>query len=132
MRSVVTLVIGLLMGALLTVIAVNSLRKGTAYPNGVMAVMSAQMGHMDTQVKAKACTAADLEAHITTLVALGNDLEPAFLPTADDAAFSRYASDYRLAVEGAAAASLADCEQASKALNEISATCKSCHQQFKG
>jgi cytochrome c556 len=131
MRSVVTLVIGLLVGALLTVIALNNLRRGTAYPNGVMAVMAAQMGQLDRQVKAKACSAADLEAPLGTLLALGNDLEPAFLPTADDAAFSRYAGDYRTAVERAAGASPARCEDATAALDAISAACKACHQQFK-
>ena len=132
MRSVVALIIGLLMGAMLTVVAVNSLRKGTAYPNGVMAVMSAQMGQLDARIKAEACSALDLEANLGTLVALGNDLEPAFLPTPDDAAFSQYASDYRSAVEAAAATAPASCDDASKSLNAISATCKACHQQFKG
>lgn len=132
MRSVVTLVLGLVVGAMLTVIALNSLRKGTAYPNGVMAVMSAQMGQLDARLKAKTCAGPDLEANLGTLAALGNDLEPAFLPTPDDAAFSRYASDYRAAVDAAMAAAPADCEAASKALNAISATCKACHQQFKG
>lgn len=132
MRSVVTLVLGLVVGAMLTVIALNSLKKGTAYPNGVMAVMSAQMGLLDARLKAKACAGPDLEANLGTLAALGNDLEPAFLPTPDDAAFSRYASDYRAAVDAAMAAAPADCEAASKALNAISATCKACHQQFKG
>lgn len=132
MRSVVALILGLVVGAMLTVIALNSLRKGTAYPNGVMAVMSAQMGQLDASVKAKACAAPDLEANLGTLVALGNDLEPAFLPTPDDAAFSRYASDYRAAVDAALAAAPANCDEAAKALNAISATCKACHQQFKG
>lgn len=131
MRSVVALVIGLLVGGMLTVIALNSLRKGTAYPNGVMAVMAAQMGHLDGKVKAGACHADDLATPLATLVALGNDLEPAFLPTADDAAFSTYASDYRLAVETAAAGTSLDCAKANTMLNTISASCKACHQQFR-
>jgi hypothetical protein len=131
MRSVVTLIIGLFVGAMLTVIALNSLKKGTAYPNGVMAVMSAQMGQLDGRIKAKACAGPDLEANLGTLVALGNDLEPAFLPTPDDEAFSKYASDYRAAVDAALATAPADCDAAAKSLNAISATCKACHQQFK-
>lgn len=132
MRSVVLLILGLVVGAMLTVIALNSMKKGTAYPNGVMAVMSAQMGQLDGRIKAKACGAADLEANLGTLVALGNDLEPAFLPTPDDEAFSTYAADYRAAVDAALASAPADCEAAAKSLNAISATCKACHQQFKG
>lgn len=132
MRSLVALFLGLLVGALLTVVALNSLRKGTAYPNGVMAVMSAQMGQLDRSIKANACAGPDLEANLGTLAALGNDLEPAFLPTMDDAVFSRYAGDYRAAVDAALSTPPADCGQASAALDDVSATCKACHQQFKG
>ncbi|HAI60235.1 MAG TPA: hypothetical protein DCM32_10225 [Xanthomonadaceae bacterium] len=131
MRSVVALVVGLVAGVLMTVIALNTLRKDTAYPNGVMAVMAAQMGHLDASLKAGACSADDLVTPLATLVALGNDLEPAFLPTADDAAFSALAADYRAAVASAAAGAPADCVQADTALDAISATCKACHQQFK-
>lgn len=132
MRAPVMLAVGLGLGALLTVVAMNSLRKGTAYPNGVMAVMAAQMGHLDRGIKAGACTAEDLGGHLATLQALGNDLEPAFLPTADDAQFSRFAGDYRAAVGRALAEAPRDCGEAGARLNAISATCKACHQQFKG
>jgi len=131
MRSLVALLVGLLMGVLLTVIAVNTLRKGTAYPNGVMAVMAAQMGQIDTRLKAGACSADDLAQPLLTLTALGNDLEPAFLPTADDTAFSSKSADYRAAVDAASAALPADCAQAAERFEAISATCKACHEQFK-
>ncbi len=131
MRSVVALAVGLAMGGLLTVIGMNSLRKGTAYPNGVMAVMAAQMGHLEAQRKAGACSAEDLAAPLGTLAALGNDLEPAFLPTADNAAFSALSGDYRAAVDAATGAVL-DCKQLEVKLDAISATCMACHQQFKG
>jgi tetrahydromethanopterin S-methyltransferase subunit F len=132
MRTLLALLIGLAAGVLLTVIAMNTLRKANAYPFGVMAVLAAQMGHIDRQIEARACTAADFEAPLATLVALGNDLEPAFLPTADDAAFSRYAADYRLAVESMLAAEPADCAAAERALDAVSASCQACHAQFKG
>lgn len=132
MRSVVALVIGLFAGVMLSVVAINTLRKGTAYPNGVMAVMSAQMGHLDRSLKSGACSSDDLAVPLATLMALGNDLEPAFLPTADDALFSALAADYRAAVEAAAERAPADCAQADATLDAIGATCTACHQQFKG
>lgn len=131
MRSVMILLAGLLTGALLTLIAVNSLSKGTAYPNGVMAVMAAQMGQLDGKLKAGACSADDLAQPLLTLMALGNDLEPAFLPTADDNAFSSQSADYRAAVDSASTALPTDCTQASEQIEAISLTCKACHQQFK-
>jgi len=132
MRSLVTLLVGLAAGVLLTVIAMNTLRKATAYPVGVMAVMAAQMGQIDRQIEAGACAAEDFEAPLATLVALGNSLEPAFLPTADDAAFSRHAADYRLAVERMLATPPTDCGEATQALDTVSASCQACHAQFKG
>jgi len=132
MRFLVTLLVGLAAGILLTVIAMNTLRKATAYPVGVMAVMAAQMGHIDRQIETQACAVEDFEAPLSTLVALGNSLEPAFLPTADDAAFSRYAADYRLAVERMLATPPTDCGSAVQALDAVSASCQACHAQFKG
>ena len=43
MRSLILVLIGFFLGAAVTLIGMNALRKGTAYPNGVMAVMGAQM-----------------------------------------------------------------------------------------
>jgi len=131
MRSLIALLVGVFMGGMLTVVALNSLRKGTAYPNGLMAVMTAQMGQLDEQVKAKSCNAEALAPNLATLAALGNDIEPAFMPTGDDARFSSLAGDYRAAVGLAISAASADCEAASTALNAISVTCKACHQEFK-
>jgi len=131
MRALVTLIIGLVAGVLFTVIAMNTLRKGTAYPNGVMAVMSAQLGQLDQRLKAEACGKDDLAGNLQTLAALGNDIEPAFLPTADDVMFSTYAGDYRAAVDRALAVPAASCADADKALDAINATCTACHTQFK-
>ena len=106
--------------------------QGTAYPNGVMAVMSAQMGALGQSLKQNRCAATDLLPRLQTLRHLGNDLEPAFLPTQDDERFVRYASDLRAAVDAALAAPPSDCAAAGVALNRIGGTCKACHDDFKG
>lgn len=131
MRSVVALIIGLLMGAMLTVVAVNSLRKGTAYPNGVMAVMSAQMGALNDSVKQNRCAATDLTPRLQTLRHLGNDLEPAFLPTQDDERFIAHSSEFRAALDAALAAPPSDCAAAGVALDRIKNGCQACHGDFK-
>lgn len=131
MRTVLGLAVGLLVGVLVATMVLNNLRKQSAYPHGVMAVMAAQMGRMNRLLKDKACRAEDLQAPLATLAALGNDLEPAFLPTADDIQFSRYASDFRAATGKALAAEPADCAAADALLDGIGSTCGACHQQFK-
>lgn len=132
MRSLILLLIGLFVGAACSLVAVSALRQGTAFPNGVMAVMSAQMGALNQSLKQNRCAATDLLPRLQTLRHLGNDLEPAFLPTQDDERFIRYASDLRAAVDAALAAPPADCAAAGVALNRIGGTCKACHDDFKG
>ena len=131
MRSVVTLIVGLFVGALLTVIALNSLKKGTAYPNGVMAVMSAQMGALNQSLKQNRCAATDLLPRLQTLRHLGNDLEPAFLPTQDDERFIAHSSEFRAALDAALAAPPSDCAAAGVALDRIKNGCQACHGDFK-
>ncbi|HLS83265.1 MAG TPA: cytochrome c [Arenimonas sp.] len=131
MRSIILVLIGLFVGATCTLVLMNALRQGTAYPNGVMAVLSAQMGALDTSLKQNRCAASDLVPRLQTIRQLGNDLEPAFLPTQDDERFIRHASDLRAAVDAALAASPSDCAAASVVVNRIGSTCKACHDDFK-
>ncbi len=131
LKAGIALAIGLIAGILLTVMTLNNLRRGSAYPHGVMAVLSAQMERLDQRVKAKQCDQTTLMPYLKTLHQLGNDLEPAFLPTADDARFSTLAGDYRSAVETTLSEPLIDCAAANRSLDAIGATCKACHQEFK-
>jgi hypothetical protein len=132
MRSLIVGVIGLLVGALLTLITINALRQGTAYPNGVMAVMSAQMKTLDQSMRRNRCAASDLMPPLLTLRHLGNDLEPAFLPTQDDERFIAHASELRAALDAAVSTTPADCAAARVAVDRVSGGCQACHRDFKG
>lgn len=132
MRSVILFLIGLVLGAALTLVGMNALRQGTAYPNGVMAVMAAQMKAMDKSMKQNRCAATDLLPRLQTLRHLGNDIEPAFLPTQDDERFIRHATDLRAALDAALASPPSDCAAAGVAVNRIGNACQACHQDFKG
>lgn len=131
MRMLVVALVGLFLGATLTLIAMNALRKGTAYPNGVMAVMAAQMKHLGESVKQNRCTPNDLQPRLLTLRQLANDLEPAFLPTLDDQRFGERAAAMRGAVDAALADLPDNCTAAGLALDNIGRTCKDCHRDFK-
>lgn len=131
MRSLVILLIGLFVGFALTLVGMNALRKGTAYPNGVMAVMGAQVAALDNSLKQNRCAATDLTPRLQTLRHLGNDLEPAFLPTPDDDRFVQHASRLREALDAALQTPPADCTAARVAFERISEGCKACHQAFK-
>ncbi len=131
MRSLIVGVIGLLVGALCTLILMNALRQGTTYPNGVMAVMSAQMKGLNQSLKQNRCAATDLTPPLQALRHLGNDLEPAFLPTQDDERFIVHASELRAALDAALAAPPADCAAARVVVDRVNTGCQSCHREFK-
>jgi hypothetical protein len=131
MRSLILVLIGLFVGFAVTLIGMNALRKGTAYPNGVMAVMSAQMDALDSSLKQNRCAATDLTPRLQTLRHLGNDLEPAFLPTEDDERFSEHASNLRAALDAALSTPPADCAAAKVVVDKVGAGCQSCHRDFK-
>ena len=132
MRSLILVLIGLFVGAACSLVAVSALRQGTAYPNGVMAVMSAQMGALGQSLKQNRCAATDLTPPLMTLRHLGNDLEPAFLPTQDDERFVAHASELRAALDAALSAPPADCAAARVVVDRVNGGCQSCHRDFKG
>lgn len=131
MRVLVVALIGLFLGAVLTLIGMNALRKGTAYPNGVMAVMSAQMKQLGESVKQNRCSETDLQSRLLTLRQLGNDIEPAFLPTQDDERFIAHAAEMRGALDAVLADIPNECTAAGLALDKVGKTCQGCHRDFK-
>jgi len=132
MRSLILVLIGLFVGAAATLVAMNALRQGTAYPNGVMAVMAAQMKGLGGSLKQNRCAATDLTPRLQTLRHLANDLEPAFLPTQDDDRFIQHSTTLRASLDAALATPPADCAAAGVVLNRIQNGCQACHRDFKG
>jgi hypothetical protein len=123
-------VVGLVVGALCTLIAINSLHRGTAYPNAVMAMMGQQMKAMDRSIKQSRCSPADLTPRLQTLRFVANDIEPAF-EDIKDPQFGRYASDLRSAADAGLMAPPASCAAASATLARLGKACDSCHRDFK-
>src|SRR5512147_2892941 len=101
MRSIILLIIGLAVGSAGTAVLINNLNRGTAYPNGVMAVMAAQMKSINGNLKQNRCAATDLTPRLQTLRFVANDIEPAFADLQSDAQFGRYASSLRAAADAA-------------------------------
>ena len=131
MRSLILLLVGLLVGALCTLIAVNALNRGTAYPNAVMALMGQQMKAIDQSIKQSRCASSDLAPRLQTLRFVANDIEPAFADMKDDAQFGRYAADLRAASDAALTTPPKSCAAASAALSNLNKTCDSCHRDYK-
>lgn len=132
MRLLVLFLVGLAVGALGTLVAVNALNRGTSHESAVMAMMGQQMKGLDASVKANHCAATDLIPRLQTLRFVANDIEPAFAGEIDDAQFKRYAADLRAAADGALANPPVSCAAASATLSNLGKACDSCHREFKG
>ena len=132
MRQLILLLIGLAVGSATTLIGMNYLRQGTAYPNGVMAVMAAQMKYLDGAVKQNRCAATDTIPHVRTLRAMANDLEMAFPGIADDSRFKTHTSQFRADLDAALSAPPTDCAAAGALVEKVGTDCKACHQDFRG
>jgi len=131
-RLVVLFLIGLAVGALGTLAAVNALNRHTPWNKATMTVIAHQMKGMDESVKANKCASTDLLPRLQTLRAVANDIEPAFADEIKDAQFNRYAADLRGAADAALATPPASCKAASAALSNLGKACDSCHRDFRG
>ena len=129
MRHVVLFVLGLLIGGALASIAMKRLNEANAYPHGVMALLRAQMGALDSSVKQNRCTTPDLLPRLQTMRAVANDIEPAFREEGER--FVKHASALRAATDAALATPPANCAAAAATLDRINETCSACHRDFK-
>ena len=131
MRSLVLLLIGLAVGAVCTLIAVNTLNRGTSFPHAVMGMMGQQMKAMDKSVKQSRCASTDLTPRLQTLRYVANDIELAFTGIQEEAQFGRYASDLRAAADAALMTPPASCPAAAALISKLGKACDSCHRDYK-
>lgn len=131
MRLIALFLIGLLVGAMGTVIALNALNRETAYHDAVMTVIGQQMKALDRSIKQSRCASTDLTPRLQTLRMISNDIEPAFADLQDDAQFGRYASGLRAAADEALMVPPASCAAASAAYANLDKACDSCHRDYK-
>jgi len=131
MRSLILMLVGLFLGAALTLIGMNYLRQGTSYASGVMAVMGGQLKGIDRAVGQNRCSSTDILPRLQTLRDVANEIEPAFEDMQKDTQFIRYASDLRASVDASLSAPPSSCKAAALALSQIDKTCDACHRDYK-
>jgi cytochrome c556 len=125
----VSILLGLVMGAVGAAMWKDAAYKREAYPHGVMAVLGAQVASLDKSVKASRCTSSDLLPRFQTLRAVANDIEPAF--GEDDERFAQHAGSLRAATDAAMTTPPASCQAAAAMLGRVRETCSGCHHDFK-
>ncbi len=130
-RFLFLFLLGLLVGAVATVMALRALQaRQDPFPDSVMHVMSRQTEVLKQNIAANRCTTSDALPRLQTLRAVGNDLESAFPDLAEDQRFITHASQLRATLDGTLSAPPAGCPDTKAALAKISDTCKACHDDF--
>lgn len=131
MRHALLILVGILVGALCTLAAMNAAQRANAFPRGVMAVLGHHSGEIRRQIANGQCEADGAQRHFVAVRRLADDLQPAFVPTGmDDALFLRYTDALREVADRALANPAADCTALGEQLGELGGACQACHRDF--
>ena len=131
MRYAILILLGLAIGAMGTVMAMNALHNKPDHPRSAMEMIDFHMDGLGDNLDAHRCAATDNLQHLQTLRALSNDLEPIFLPTGNDKDFREKASNLRTALDATLASPPADCAAMQVAMKNIGHACRGCHSEFR-
>jgi hypothetical protein len=131
MRNALLIVLGLAIGIVGAVMAMNALNRGPHLPQSLMHMQAFHMDALDTNLKQNHCAITDSLPHLQALRALSNDVEPIFLPIEKEQDFRQKASDLRASIDALLASPPADCPTVGAGMTRIGRACKSCHTEFR-
>lgn len=129
MRSALLIVLGLVIGIVGTVFAMNALHERQPYSHTVMTTMGHHAGALSAALKSQKCDATQAQHHLTRLLETQADLDEAF-PGVDQP-FKDEEAKLREKTQAALLAAPADCAALAKVMKPIGETCQSCHQQYR-
>ncbi|WCE03534.1 hypothetical protein [Pseudoxanthomonas sp. JBR18] len=130
-RFLFLFLLGLLVGAVATVMAMRALQaRKDPFPDSVMHVMSKQTDMLKQNLAQNRCTSSDALPRLQTLRAVSNDLETAFPDLAEDQRFVTHASQLRATLDGALSAPPVGCPDTKATLAKVGEACKACHDDF--
>jgi len=132
-RYVFLLLLGLVLGAVATVMALRAIeQRKDHFPDALMRVQQWHLGQLKADMEQNRCNATDILPHLQALRMTANDIDAAFPDLRDDQRFTAASSAMRAAMDKAIANPPLTCEGAGAALKDIGETCKGCHQDFRG
>ncbi len=130
-RFLFLFVLGLLLGAVATVIAMRWLQaRQDPFPHSVMQVMARQTDVLKQNLTTNRCTTSDAVPRLQTLRSVGNDLETAFPDLAEDQRFVTHASQLRATLDGGLSAPPVGCPDTKATLAKVEEACEACHKDF--
>jgi len=132
LQYLIVLLVGLIMGAVCTSIAIEALRKGTEFSRGVMAVQAAHAMALNKLAKDNRCSAPDIQKELLPMRIIAADIEPAFKSLAEqDQQFVRYAADLRRVLDLQLAKGIDNCADLATGISSIKQSCDNCHRDYK-
>ena len=132
-RYLFLLILGLVLGAVATVMALRALeQRKDHFPDALMHVQQWHMGQLKTDMEQNRCNATDILPHLQALRMTATDLDAAFPDLRDDQRFTTASSAMRATMDKVIANPPLTCEGLGAAMKDIGETCKGCHPDFKG
>ncbi len=129
MRVALMILLGLVIGVIGTVNVMNALAARNPMPKAVMDTMGYHIGELKQALKAKQCNAPVTQHHLARLQSTASDIVPVF--GIDEKPFTDDATQLQTRLQQAVQAAPATCEALAAAIQPVSETCKSCHQQYR-
>ena len=131
-RYLFLLILGLVLGAIATVMVMRALNeRKDHFPDALMHVQQWHMGQLKADMEQNRCNATDVLPHLQALRMTANDLDAAFPELRDDQRFTAASTAMRATMDKAVSAPPLTCEGVGAAMKEIGESCKGCHQYFR-
>ena len=132
-RYLFLLILGLVLGAIATVMAMRAIQqRKDPFPHALMHVQQWHMGQLKADMEQNRCNATDILPHLQALRVTANDIDAAFPNLRDDTRFTAASAAMRAAADKAIANPPLTCDGVGAAMKSIGETCKGCHQDFRG
>jgi cytochrome c556 len=130
MRVALLVLLGLAIGIIGTVFAMNALReRSNPMPHAVMATLGFHRHQLQQSIKGQHCDAAGTLDQLRHLAFAADDIPAAFPDVPPP--FLDNAKHLNSAVQNALAAAPADCPALAAALKPVDAACEECHRQYR-
>ena len=132
-RYLFLLILGLVLGAVATVMVMRTLQaRQDPFPESLMHVQQWHMGQLKADMENNRCAATDALPHLQALRTSAIDLDAAFPDLADDERFQTASAAMRAATDQAVSAPPLSCEGLGATMKALGDGCKACHHDFRG
>lgn len=129
MRSLLILLAGALVGALVAFSAANTLNQRNAWSRGVMHVLQHHLGELRRLQRAGDCAPMRTVAHFQRLAQTAADIGPSHREEKPD--FHEQAKRFIDATGGFATTAPADCAALDAAVQQVGNACQGCHRDYR-